>query len=725
MNKTYTRINWENYPSDSTPLNEDNLNKIDRALDEVDNRVITLDTTKLGLNVANNMITGFSLDPNTGIITITKYDGSTQTFDTSLEKVAINFEYDQKTERLVITLDDGTEQYVDLSSLVDNYTFSDSDVIAFDVVGKDVSATIKANSITDSMIESEYLANVRVAASEAVTSANNASISANAAKASETNAGNSEAKSLVSEVNAKDSETNAKNSETNAKNSETNANASALSASTSADAALVSETNAKKSETNAKSSEDIVLKKVDEAKGYASTAQTSAKQASSNAILSESYAKGGTGTRQGEDTDNAYYYMQQAKNISGGIPTKLSEMENDVGFVTSTVNNLVYYYTTSVVYTKSEVDTLISNIVTFDILPVEQLPTENISTHTIYLVPTSGSSGNAYLEYIYVGNAWEMIGSTEVDLTNYLQKDGDGSNLTNTFAKNSSMTLVSGETLSISLGKIMKAIEALSDHIKDGVVRTATSSSYGHVLVDSSLSDSSKNPVENKAIYNALGQKLSTSGDGSNVTVAFTESATLSKPVTNESLSTLIGKVARMYTELNQKASTTQLNDVDNKFGTLTFGYTEDGKPGYREAGADTVIPFSTGIQDNVIIDCETKEINYSYFANMLGAGASICNIVFESGDLILRRNSATEEKFYFGKKLDITKYNTLTVVGKGYNNYATIVYISTDGTTVSRSVSIQGNAYVTKTIDVSDLTGEYYVGVSSFVSYIKTLRFD
>lgn len=564
MDKSYIRINWENYPSDSTPLNEDNLNKIDRALDEVDNRVITLDATKLGLNVANNMITGFSLDPNTGVITITKYDGSTQSFDTALEKVAINFEYDEETERLVITLDDGNKQYVDLSSLVDNYTFSDSDVIAFDVVGKDVSATIKANSITDSMIESEYLAKVRVAASEAVTSANNASISANAAKLSETNAGNSEAKSLVSEVNAKDSETNAKNSETNAKNSETNANASALSASTSADAALVSETNAKKSETNAKSSEDIVLKKVDEAKGYASTAQTSAKQASSNAILSESYAKGGTGTRQGEDTDNAYYYMQQAKSISGGIPTKLSEMENDVGFVTSTVNNLVYYYTTSVVYTKSEVDTLISNIVTFDILPVDQLPTENISTHTIYLVPTGGSSGNAYLEYIYVGNAWEMIGSTEVDLTNYLQKNGDGSNLTNTFAKNSSMTLVSGETLSISLGKIMKAIEVLSDHIKDGVVRTATSSSYGHVLVDSSLNDSSTNPVENKAIYNALGQKLSTSGDGSNVTVAFTESATLSKLVTNESLSTLIGKIAKAISHM-----ITKLPQIEDRFGVI------------------------------------------------------------------------------------------------------------------------------------------------------------
>lgn len=49
MNKAYNRINdgkgWKNYPSDETPLNEQNLNKQDIALDEIDNRVITLDNT--------------------------------------------------------------------------------------------------------------------------------------------------------------------------------------------------------------------------------------------------------------------------------------------------------------------------------------------------------------------------------------------------------------------------------------------------------------------------------------------------------------------------------------------------------------------------------------------------------------------------------------------------------------------------------------------------------
>ena len=45
MNKVYSRINWENEPSTKTPLNEHNLNKIDFAVDEIDNRVIEMDST--------------------------------------------------------------------------------------------------------------------------------------------------------------------------------------------------------------------------------------------------------------------------------------------------------------------------------------------------------------------------------------------------------------------------------------------------------------------------------------------------------------------------------------------------------------------------------------------------------------------------------------------------------------------------------------------------------
>lgn len=58
----------------------------------------------------------------------------------------------------------------------------------------------------------------------------------------------------------------------------------------------------------------------------------------------------------------------------------------------------------------------------FSVSVVQTLPVENIDDHTIYFLSNNGDSGNIYDEYMYVNNTWEMIGSTEVDLSNYLQK---------------------------------------------------------------------------------------------------------------------------------------------------------------------------------------------------------------------------------------------------------------------------------------------------------------
>ena len=68
-----------------------------------------------------------------------------------------------------------------------------------------------------------------------------------------------------------------------------------------------SATNASASASNASTSATTASNKATEASTSATNASNSATQASDKATLSESYAKGGTGTRQGEDTDNAEY----------------------------------------------------------------------------------------------------------------------------------------------------------------------------------------------------------------------------------------------------------------------------------------------------------------------------------------------------------------------------------------------------------------------------------
>lgn len=68
-------------------------------------------------------------------------------------------------------------------------------------------------------------------------------------------------------------------------------------------------------------------------------------------------------------------------------------------------------------------DALIEAITTIDIQVVEKLLTESISSTTIYLVPkTSTEEDNVYDEYLYINEKWEHIGSTQVDLSNYVKK---------------------------------------------------------------------------------------------------------------------------------------------------------------------------------------------------------------------------------------------------------------------------------------------------------------
>lgn len=73
-------------------------------------------------------------------------------------------------------------------------------------------------------------------------------------------------------------------------------------------------------------------------------------------------------------------------------------------------------------YTKTQVDGMISAIPKFAIQVVPELPTENISTTTVYLVASGTDQSNLYTEYIYVDGRWEELGKQTVDLTDYYTK---------------------------------------------------------------------------------------------------------------------------------------------------------------------------------------------------------------------------------------------------------------------------------------------------------------
>lgn len=185
--KIYSREYWENFPSEKTAINRNRLNNIEGGIDAIDDRVCALDTTKVDLTKANELVKEILWDESNGTLTVVKMNGSKAVIDTKLEKLAVNFKYDPQTQQLVITLDDGTAQNVDLSALITQYEFTDSDTIAF-AIGSDgkVSAIVKEGSIQEKHLRPDYLADIKVESAKAVNSATNA-------KASETNAAKSAA----------------------------------------------------------------------------------------------------------------------------------------------------------------------------------------------------------------------------------------------------------------------------------------------------------------------------------------------------------------------------------------------------------------------------------------------------------------------------------------------------------------------------------------------------
>jgi hypothetical protein len=106
------------------------------------------------------------------------------------------------------------------------------------------------------------------------------------------------------------------------------------------------------------------------------------------------------------------------------LMTAIANKINNSGFITNTVNNLVNYYLKTETYSKTEVDALLQAIATLDIQAVSQLPTTNISTTTIYLVPKQDPQvpdvKDEYINLDGTTSGWELIGNTQIDLSNYV-----------------------------------------------------------------------------------------------------------------------------------------------------------------------------------------------------------------------------------------------------------------------------------------------------------------
>ena len=95
----------------------------------------------------------------------------------------------------------------------------------------------------------------------------------------------------------------------------------------------------------------------------------------------------------------------EKKADESDVPTALSQLENDRGFKTN-----------------AEIQAMINAAAKLKKEVVTALPSKG-DEDVIYLVKDpAGKAGNYYLEYLWIGGKYELIGSTQVDLSGYVKK---------------------------------------------------------------------------------------------------------------------------------------------------------------------------------------------------------------------------------------------------------------------------------------------------------------
>lgn len=178
-------------------------------------------------------------------------------------------------------------------------------------------------------------------------------------------------------------------------------------------------------------------------------------------------------------------------------------------------------------YTETEIDVKVNNInsqinslIGFTATIVNSLPsTGEVGVMYLKLNTSASVEGNIYDEYIWVNNKFEKIGSTEttVDLSGYVTQTEMNTQLANKANINHSHTsdsiyLEKGSDDDMwmyeyeinrqsSVNGFVYDHEKKLENIDDGANKT---------VVDSSLSSSSKNPVQNKVVNSALNGKSNT-----------------------------------------------------------------------------------------------------------------------------------------------------------------------------------------------------------------------
>ena len=141
-------------------VSETTIEGLQTIVSALQSRVGTLESDVAGIKAS--YLKSVEYEPGTGVFTFTNQAGEQKKFDLAIEKVVTNFEYNQETQSLDLTLADGTKQSVPMSAFIDVYTAAPGALQVQIAVSGDkvISATLVDGGISESKLDSALVAKV-------------------------------------------------------------------------------------------------------------------------------------------------------------------------------------------------------------------------------------------------------------------------------------------------------------------------------------------------------------------------------------------------------------------------------------------------------------------------------------------------------------------------------------------------------------------------------------
>ena len=253
--------------------------------------------------------------------------------------------------------------------------------------------------------------------------------------------------------------------------------------------------------------------------------------------------------------------------------------------------------------TKKYVDDAVSAAASGSFKVVDELP-DTGDPGVIYLVAHEHGVGDAYDEYIYTNGAWEKIGNTDIDLSDYVTNDEIADMATKTwvgqqgFATTTAVSGINGR-LTTAEGEIDALQETIGDHTTD--IDALQSGKQDKLTFDGTYNASTNKAATVSTVTNAVANKVEQSDiDAAIAALNKSDSAVANQYITAVSEANGVISVTRKQIQYSEIAGA-----PTEKTTTFTAG------EGLKAEGQDGgTVKYSFDDEYTFVFDCGSSTVN-------------------------------------------------------------------------------------------------------------------